>query len=400
MIESRQNGIAKKILMVTTVPITLKAFLLPYADNLRGLGWKVDCLSRDVSMDAECASHFDNCHDISWSRNPFSISNLSAFHSLVKRARELAVNGRYDIIHVHTPVAAFITRYALRNIRAELGAVVIYTAHGFHFYSGGNYFKNFIFRMAEKKAANWTDLLIVMNGEDNQAALSFLPPERVVKMNGVGLDLEYYSEKNVSPEKISNMRRSIGVKDSDKLFSFVAEFNPGKCHADVIKALAMANNKSFHLVFAGTGDLENKMKELSVELNVAERVHFIGYQSDIRPLLAASDAMVTPSRREGLPRSVMESMAMRTLVIGADIRGTIDLLKDGCGMLVKSDNKIAGFAEAMVYCADEKNADEINRITCSAYNRIINYDIKVLIKGHEKIYDMVKKIDKQKLSHR
>ena len=383
----------KKILMVTTVPITLKAFLLTYSDNLRRLGWKVDCLSRDVSKDEECALHFDNCYDVGWSRNPFSISNLTAFHGLVKRVREIANEGLYDIIHVHTPVAAFITRYAIRSIRAALGADVIYTAHGFHFYSGGNFIKNFIFRMAEKIAASWTDVLIVMNDEDNKAALSFLPPERVLKMNGVGLDLEYYSEKNVSPEKISKLRHIIGLKPSDKLFSFVAEFNPGKCHADVIKALSIANNESFHLAFAGAGALENEMKELSVKLNVADRVHFIGYQSDIRPLLAASVAMVMPSRREGLPRSVMESMAMRTLVIGADIRGTMDLLKDGCGMLVKSDKKITGFAQAMIYCADDANAFEVDKIIETAYNRIMDFDIKILVKEHEELYTKLRRND-------
>ena len=379
----------KKLLTATTVPDTLKAFLLPYADNFRGLGWKVDCLSRDVSKDKECALHFDNCHDINWSRKPFSSSSSAAFYGCVKKTRELANKERYDIIHVHTPVAAFIVRYALKNIRAALGTRVIYTAHGFHFHKGGNCFKNLIFKMAEKTAARWTDLLIVMNGEDHQEAVSFLPPERVAVMNGIGLDIDYYSRDKIPAESISEFRRSIGLKPSDKLFSFVAEFIPRKCHADVIRALAGSNNGHFHLAFAGTGALMNKMKELSYKLNVSGRVHFIGFQKDVRPLLAASAAMVMPSNREGLPRSVMESMAMRTPVIGSDIKGTRDLLKDGGGILVQgeSDKKIAGFAEAMIYCAEEKNMLEVNNITEFAYNRIRDYDIKILIKEHEKLYE-------------
>jgi glycosyltransferase involved in cell wall biosynthesis len=391
----------KKILIVTTVPITLKAFLLPYADNFRGFGWKADCLSRGVSTDEECALHFDNCYDINWSRNPFSISNLAAFHECIKKVRELANKERYDIIHVHTPVAAFITRYALRNIKTELGTDVIYSAHGFHFYNGANWFKNFVFKMAEKIAARWTDLLIVMNDEDYQSAISFLPETRVVKMNGVGLDLEHYSREKIPPEIISELRHSIGLGVSDKLFSYVAEFNPGKRHVDVIKALALtkADNGNFHLVFAGTGNLMNEMKELARNLNISERVHFIGFQKDVRPLIAASVAVLMPSKREGLPRSVMESMAMKTPVIGCDIRGTRDLLKDGCGILVQADidRKISGFAEAMAFCADEKNAHEVNKITESAYNRIRNFDIKILIKEHEELYEMVKisKVKKQ-----
>jgi hypothetical protein len=75
------------------------------------------------------------------------------------------------------------------------------------------------------------------------------------------------------------------------------------------------------------------------------------------------------------------------------------LLKNGCGILVQAtaDEKIAGFAEAMIYCADEKNAHEVNEIIESEYDKIINFDIKILIKEHEKLYEMVKRIDKQKL---
>ena len=140
----------------------------------------------------------------------------------------------------------------------------------------------------------------------------------------------------------------------------------------------------------------DEMKELAKELSVGERVHFVGFQNDVRPLLAASAAMVTPSRREGLPRSVMESMAMSTLVIGSDIRGTSDLLKDGCGILVenRNDKKIAGFAKAMIYCADENNAREVNKIIEHAYNRILNFDIKILIKEHEELYAKGEKLDK------
>jgi glycosyltransferase involved in cell wall biosynthesis len=380
----------KKLLIATTVPITLKAFLLPYAENFRRLGWRVDCLSRNVSVDEICALHFDERNDINWNRNPFSTSNLTALHGCVKKIRELAYKERYDIVHVHTPVAAFITRYALRNIRSALGISVIYTAHGFHFYDGGNRFKNCVFRMAEKIAARWTDLLVVMNDEDYEAAVSFLPPERVVKINGTGIDLEYYSTEKISKERILELRDSIRLAPSDKLFSYVAEFNPGKKHEDAIKALAKIESENIHLAFAGTGDLFNEMKALAEKLNIGERIHFLGFQNDVRPLIAASTAMIMPSEREGLPRSVMESMAMKTPIIGADIRGTRDLLKDGCGLLVPTgDNKIASFALAMIYCANEKNVHEINKITEFAYNRIVDFDIKILIKEHEELYTKV-----------
>jgi len=59
---------------------------------------------------------------------------------------------QYDFVHTHTPIASFMTRYALRNSDVP----VIYTAHGFHFYRGAPLKNQIVYRMAEKIAVPWT----------------------------------------------------------------------------------------------------------------------------------------------------------------------------------------------------------------------------------------------------
>lgn len=56
----------------------------------------------------------------------------------VARVKAVVAQGNYDLVHVHTPIAAFVTRYALKDVKKTK---VIYTAHGFHFYRGGNIIK-------------------------------------------------------------------------------------------------------------------------------------------------------------------------------------------------------------------------------------------------------------------
>lgn len=359
-----------KLLIATTIPATLRAFLLPYSDHFRALGWRVDCLSCGVSRDEICAAHFDKCFDIDWSRNPFSIANMPC----PPQVREIIEREGYDIVHVHTPVAAFVTRFALRNIRKKIGAKIVYTAHGFHFHKRGGKIKNFIFRSMEKIAARWTDKIIVMNDDDFEAARTFYPSEAVVKMNGIGLDLNYYSRKSTtgtSPLKLNA---------DEKFFLYIAEFNSGKRHADLIKALRLIDDKKYHIAFAGTGPLMDEMKKIAAELGVAENVHFLGFVPDVRPLIASATALLMPSEREGLPRSVMEAMALETLVIGADIRGTRDLLGEGCGILTPVGD-IEALARAMRFCLTD--TEEIKQ---RALKKIQNYGIDALIKEHEKIY--------------
>ena len=67
----------------------------------------------------------------------------------------------YDLVHVHTPVAAFLTRLAARNMNAS----VLYTAHGFHFYDGAPLLNWLLYYNMERLARRWTAGLVVINGE-------------------------------------------------------------------------------------------------------------------------------------------------------------------------------------------------------------------------------------------
>ena len=106
-----------KLLMVTTVPSTLRSFLLPFAAHFRAQGWQVDAMACGVSMSAECQQAFDRVWEVKWSRNPLDPRNLLAAPQVI---REIVTREKYNIVHVHTPVAAFVTRFALKDLRAWL----------------------------------------------------------------------------------------------------------------------------------------------------------------------------------------------------------------------------------------------------------------------------------------
>ena len=120
-----------KLLLVTTVPGTLRSFLLPFAAHFRRLGWQVDAMACGASASIECQQGFDRVWDVEWSRNPLDPRNLLAAPGVI---REIVTRERYDLVHVHTPVAAFVTRYALKDLRRQTDTKIIYTAHGFHFW--------------------------------------------------------------------------------------------------------------------------------------------------------------------------------------------------------------------------------------------------------------------------
>lgn len=374
----------RKLLIVTTVAGTVSAFLFPFADHFRSHGWTVDAVASGIEDSSTCAPHFDSTWDIGWSRNPLDPANLRA----IKTIRSIAEHGRYDLVHVHTPVAGFITRLALRELRRRRGVRVVYTAHGFHSHREGRVLANAVYCGLERLSGSWTDALVVINREDYQYA----EKHRLVGYGGlyyvpgIGVDLEYYSRENASSDAINAVRAEMNICPEDRLFLMVADFAPGKRHLDAVRAFRLASEPGLHLAFAGAGRGMEKVSALVSELGLTQNVHFLGDRGDVPVLLASSVALVLPSAREGLPRSVLEAMAFGTPVIGSRIRGTTELLENGCGLLVDLGDT-RGLSSAMRRVIH--NPAEAERMARAARSRVQRYTLPRIVALHDEMYCQV-----------
>ena len=374
-----------RLLVVTTVPDTLRAFLLPFAYYFRAKGWRVDAMAQGVSGSAECLKAFDHVWDVEWSRNPLDVRNLILAPS---RVREVVLQHQYDLVHVHTPVAAFVTRYALNSLRKQGKPKLIYTAHGFHFYRGGSARKNAIFLTLEKLAGQWSDYLVVINREDEEAAKRYriVSSERLRYMPGIGVNLQKFNSHAVSDAEVVRVRQELELAENDSLFLSVAELIPRKHPEDVLRGFAKlaSSRQEAHLAFAGDGPLREKMNELATALEIKNKVHFLGYRRDIPALMKASVAVILASEQEGLPMSVIESLCLETPVIGTDIRGTRDLLEGGCGLLVKVGD-IEGLAHAIAQILDQPT--EARNMGKRGRERMSDYDLQHVLEQQENLYN-------------
>ncbi len=374
------------LLVVTTIPDSLRAFLLPFAYYFRAKGWRVDAMAQGVSNCTECLKAFDRVCEVEWSRNPLDPQNLMV---APRQIREVLAKG-YDLVHVHTPVAAFVTRYALNDLRRRGRPKMIYTAHGFHFYGGGTPLKNASFLVLEKLAGRWTDYLVVINREDEEAAKRYriVPPERVRYMPGIGVDVEHYSPNAVLEDGVLRVRQELRLPLGTPLFLSVAEFIHRKRHRDILRAFAQLARPQAHLAFAGDGPLMEEMQRLASDLGIHNQVHFLGFRQDVATLIRASVATLLASQQEGLPRSVMESLCLKIPVIGTEIRGIQDLLEGGCGLLVKVGD-VEGLAQAMAWVLDHPEDAQI--MGKRGGERMVACDLRHILELHETLYTEILK---------
>lgn len=384
----------KNLLIITTIPDTLTAFLLPFARHFRAQGWRVDAMACGIYDCDKCQEEFDHLWEVEWSRNPLSPQNLVTAPRQIQAAVE---QGKYDIVHVHTPVAAFVTRYALRNYRKSGKTKVIYTAHGFHFHSGGTALKNTAFLGLEKIAGNWTDYLVTINREDEEAAKlhNLISQERVRYTPGIGVDLDYYSSHTTSLSQVEKVRQELNLRTDTKLFLSVAEFIPRKHPQDILRAFASVNPPDACLAFAGDGDLLEEMQQLANQLGIKEKVRFLGHRNDIPTLMRAAFATILASEQEGLPRSVMESLSLETPVIGSDIRGTRDLISSECGILFPVGNAVK-LADAIKYLLNHPQSASI--MGKRGREHMNNFNLPHIIKLHESLYNEALSLESKQIN--
>ena len=346
----------KKILYVTTVSRTINAFLVPHIEMLiKDKGYKVDVACYiEKKINESLIDLGVNIYNISFSRNPLELGNIKA----IKQIRKLVEKEKYDIVHVHTPVAAFITRLALRNFK---DIKIIYTAHGFHFYKGAPLINWGVYYPLEKIAARWTDRLITINNEDFERAkkLKLRNKGQAFLMNGVGINVSDYEVKEDFDRK--KFREGLGINENDFVILILAELNKNKNHIQIIKALEILEKKNnIKVVFAGEGILKNKLEVEIKNRNLEKNIKLLGFRSDVKELINISDCVALFSKREGLPKCLMEGMIKGKLLIGANNRGTRTLVDEGCLVDV---NDIEGTTKLLekIYSLNDKQLEEIKK---------------------------------------
>ena len=366
--------IARRVLFVARVAEHIRHFHVPFIRMLEETGCQVDVACKvDVDLKGIIKG---KVWEVPFVRSSYSFSNTQA----VKAIRALCEQEEYDFVHVHTPIAALLTRYALR----DSGVPVIYTAHGFHFYKGAPLINHIVYRTAEKIAVPWTAAILVMNREDLEQAheLGYEEGLNLYYVHGVGLDLQYYSA--VSRE---SARKSLEISEGDYVALCIGEFTTRKNHIQVLQAWRHVHDRipGSRLLLVGRGELQKYLQKTADRLNIVDSVRFLGYREDIPGILAAADVVVLTSRHEGLPRCIMEAMAAGKPVVATDVRGNRDLVADGDnGYLVELDDYHM-LADRIVYLAT--HPETAAGMGYAGKQKIAGYSIANVLVEMREIYD-------------
>jgi glycosyltransferase involved in cell wall biosynthesis len=367
---------------VTTLERQVIMFLVPHIQLLQQMGYQVTVATSITNRDS-LTEKLPNVrlYHLPFSRKIYSLTNVKAF----LRIKQFLRTEQFNLMHVHSPIASFVSRLA-----APKTLPIIYTAHGFHFNENGSKITNTLFYQAEKFVAKKTNRLIVMNEHDYQHALRFLTDERVHFINGIGIDSSYFNPNFYPVEVQQTIKKNLYIPEEIIVITHLAEFNENKRQIDVIKAAEKLKQitNNFLILLIGDGELLEQIKTEIASKNLSKHVRCLGFRTDIRDILGITDIGLLVSLREGLPKSIMEMMAMRIPVVVTDIRGNRELIKDKESGLIIPIKSPAELKKALLLLLE----NEAYRLGLGANGRnkiLEKYDLRLILEETKMVYTSI-----------
>lgn len=158
--------------------------------------------------------------------------------------------------------------------------------------------------------------------------------------NGVSVD------DFAHPISRADFRREFSLDPDCLLIGSVGRLTSQKGFSLLLDAFARLPRRDAHLIIAGEGEEERRLRGQVRALQVGSRVHFVGYRRDLPRWLGALDVYVQSSVFEGMPNAVLEAMASGCPVVATAVDGACDLIEDGrSGWLV-----LPGDSNRLAHC--------------------------------------------------
>ncbi len=161
-----------------------------------------------------------------------------------------------------------------------------------------------------------------------------------------GVDVEHFHPRQ--RETLRGVTRAeLGCRPRDTLFLFVGSGFSRKGLAAAIDALAAAANSAFWLLVVGRDREEARFARQARAAGLAERVRLLGGRDDVRPLYAAADCFILPSRYDPFPNTALEALAMGLPAIVSSRCGAAEIIEPGANGWVCEPDDAPGIARLM-----------------------------------------------------
>jgi glycosyltransferase involved in cell wall biosynthesis len=296
-----------------------------------------------------------------------------------KKVKNLIAELDIDIVHAHGTRACSNLFWAARRLRLPM----IYTCHAWSFHLDQPQLVKKIRIWSEDFLTSRMDVNICgCEANKNTGKQLFRDFDAVVINNSI-------DSKRFNPyDEYKDIRGELGIGKQELVIVSVARFTSQKQPLKLIRAFARLSPQvpDARLLMIGDGEEKDAATRLIGSLGIGEKVILQPFRQDIPDVLAASDIYVLPSLWEAFPIALLEAMSMGKAVIGTNVDGTPEIIRDReNGLLIGIEDLETGLEKALTELSTDHELRE--RLQRNAIRSIYNkYTVENLARKNENIY--------------
>lgn len=329
-----------KLIRITTIPLSLEKLLEGQLGYMQQF-FEVTAISAEKErLERYGANEGVQTYHVPLTREITPLKDIKAVYRLYKYLRK----ERPNIVHTHTPKAGIVGMMAAYFAKVPhrlhtVAGLPLLEANGFKRWVL-NWVEKLTYRFATGVYPNSQGLLQIILAE------KFAPASKLkVLGNGSsnGIDTNYFSAEAFTPERNLQKRNELRIPAEDFVYVFVGRIVRDKGINELVEAFVNLQKEITDTSLLLVGPFENDLDPVSeatkTHIESHDKIISVGYQTDVRPFLAISDALVFPSYREGFPNVVMQAGAMHLPAIVSNINGCNEIIKEGKnGTIVEPKN--------------------------------------------------------------
>lgn len=272
------------------------------------------------------------------------VSPLNDLKALWKM-RQIMRRGRYTIVHTHSSKAGISGRLAARLAGVPL---IIHTVHGWSFHEHMHPLLRQVYIWLERWMARYSQALIAVAQKDIEKGLAA----------GIGRREQYHLVRSAIPLEAfdpsaynhASIRAELDLPPEAVVVGNIGRFSAQKNPLDWAHAagsIARACPEAF-FVMVGDGPLRGAVEQALAQEGIRQRVRLTGLRRDVGRMLAATDVFLMTSLWEGLPRALVQAMAMGLPVVAYAADGIAEAVSEGVNGYLAAPGDFEGAAQRCI----------------------------------------------------
>ena len=254
------------------------------------------------------------------------VSPCKDFKAL-RKLREYFKKEKFDVVHTHSSKAGIIGRIAARQAGVP---VVVHTVHGQAFHAYEKPWKKLLYITAERIAAKYCDkIYAVAQAMIDQCVDAKVAPREKYMVVYSGMDTAAFANARRNME----LRQKLGIPENAKVIVTVARLFPMKGYEEMLPAAARLVKEfpDLHFLPVGDGPMYDELQKQIADLGLSGNFHFAGLvpPHEVCDYIAQADLLWHLSLHEGLPRAVVQALAVGIPAIGYKLDGTPEVVLNG-----------------------------------------------------------------------